>query len=154
MKCERELNCRNMYLSKRDIVVATSCHFNKLAILSCQTADNNPARVRVVSRVTSTCISNTMNTLVDRFAGSSMSNALKMKSTLSVDDEDFPDAAWGSEAGYGSVAKGVPSFMVPSVPDVSFDLQPGNILYKIYLESACSILAFAHRRSRRPLLQN
>ena len=37
----------------------------------------------------------------------------------SREDGEFSDATWGSAAGYGSLAKGVPSFLVPDVPDVS-----------------------------------
>ena len=36
-----------------------------------------------------------------------------------ADDEYFSDELWGSQAGYGSLAKGVPNFVIPAVPDVS-----------------------------------
>jgi 20S proteasome subunit beta 5 len=56
-----------------------------------------------------------MNTFVNRFASTSVTNELRNCD----DDGEFSDAMWGSEAGFGSLAKGVPTFTVPAVPDVS-----------------------------------
>jgi 20S proteasome subunit beta 5 len=60
-----------------------------------------------------------MNTFADRFSTTSATSHFRKAQTLAADDEEFSDAAWGSEAGFGSLAKGVPNFSVPSVPDVS-----------------------------------
>jgi 20S proteasome subunit beta 5 len=60
-----------------------------------------------------------MNTFADRFSSTSATSHLKKGWTLAADDEEFSDAVWGSEAGFGSLAKGVPSFTVPAVSDVS-----------------------------------
>jgi hypothetical protein len=63
-----------------------------------------------------------MNTILQRFSGSS---AGSRRSQLGVEeDSDFSDAMWGSEAGFGTLAKGVPGFVVPSVPDVGTQLLP------------------------------
>ena len=61
----------------------------------------------------------TMNSFADRFSTTSAASYIKQAQTLAADDEEFSDAAWGSEAGFGSLAKGVPNFSVPAVPDVS-----------------------------------
>ena len=60
-----------------------------------------------------------MNKLLQGFIGSSSNADLRRRNVTVVDDdEDVSDAMWGSQAGFGSLAKGVPSFAVPSVPDV------------------------------------
>lgn len=59
-----------------------------------------------------------MNTFVNRFASTSAANQLRNNDSVPEDGE-FSDAMWGSEAGFGSLAKGVPTFAVPAVPDVS-----------------------------------
>ena len=56
-----------------------------------------------------------MNSFVKRY---STTNQLRTTQHLG-EDQDFSDAAWGSEAGFGSLAKGRPTFTVPDVPDVS-----------------------------------
>jgi len=58
-----------------------------------------------------------MNSFADRFAATSPLAELR-KAQANVEDDEFSDAAWGSEAGFGSLAKGVPAFTVPNVPDV------------------------------------
>lgn len=60
-----------------------------------------------------------MNSLIQRYAGSGAVHIQKRNASIVDDDGDRSDAMWGSIAGYGSLAKGVPSFVVPSVPDVS-----------------------------------
>lgn len=65
-----------------------------------------------------------MNTFANRF---STTNAEKeLRSDFAGEDGDFSDAMWGSEAGFGSLAKGVPNFSVPAVPDVSLVFTPEN----------------------------
>ena len=61
-----------------------------------------------------------MNSLIQRYAGSSVASHIQKQNAFIVDDDDdCSDAMWGSVAGYGSLAKGVPTFVIPSVPDVS-----------------------------------
>lgn len=61
-----------------------------------------------------------MNSLVQRFSNTGpVAQIEKARRAAAEDGEDFGDAAWGSEAGFGSVAKGVPTFTVPAIPDVS-----------------------------------
>lgn len=60
----------------------------------------------------------TMNTLAERFSTTNATSYIRNAQILAADDEEFSDAAWGSEAGFGSLAKGVPNFSVPAVPDV------------------------------------
>ncbi|KAJ3541356.1 hypothetical protein NMY22_g3919 [Coprinellus aureogranulatus] len=61
-----------------------------------------------------------MNSLVQRFSTTATSPVAALSKAAKVvddDDDDFTDAAWGSEAGFGNIAKGVPSFAVPAVAD-------------------------------------
>lgn len=61
-----------------------------------------------------------MNTLIQRYATSgAVSHLQKRNASIVGDDEDCSDAMWGSLAGYASLTKGVPSFVIPSIPDVS-----------------------------------
>jgi len=69
-----------------------------------------------------------MNTFADRFSTTSAISNVRKAQTLAADEEEFSDAAWGSEAGFGSLAKGVPSFSVPAVPDVSCIVHSGNLV--------------------------
>ena len=41
---------------------------------------------------------------------------------LREEGDAIPDAVWGSQAGFGNIVKGSPSFLVPNVPDVSLPL--------------------------------
>jgi 20S proteasome subunit beta 5 len=60
-----------------------------------------------------------LHQFADRFSTTSSQSEIRRAQALAADDEDFSDSAWGSEAGFGSLAKGVPTFSVPAVPDVS-----------------------------------
>lgn len=61
-----------------------------------------------------------MNTFAERYSTTSPISQLRRAQRLAADDdEEFSDAAWGSEAGFGNLAKGLPTFTVPDVPDVS-----------------------------------
>jgi 20S proteasome subunit beta 5 len=60
-----------------------------------------------------------MNTFVNRFSTTGPISELRKARALAEEYEQFSDAMWGSEAGFGSLAKGVPTFSVPDVPDVS-----------------------------------
>ncbi|KAJ7343272.1 20S proteasome subunit [Mycena albidolilacea] len=60
-----------------------------------------------------------LHQFADRFSTTGAQSEIRRAQALAADDEDFSDSAWGSEAGFGSLAKGVPSFAVPDVPDPS-----------------------------------
>ena len=61
-----------------------------------------------------------MNSFVERFSTTSPIGQLRRAQRLAADEgEEFSDAAWGSEAGFGNLIKGLPTFAVPDVPDVS-----------------------------------
>ena len=62
-----------------------------------------------------------MNSFADRFSTTSAASQIKSARALPADDDDqFDGAMWGSTAGFGTLAKGVPTFSVPAVPDVRF----------------------------------
>jgi 20S proteasome subunit beta 5 len=67
-----------------------------------------------------------LHQFADRFSTTGAQSEIRRAQALAADDEDFSDSAWGSEAGFGSLAKGVPSFAVPDVPDVSKDANAGS----------------------------
>ncbi|KAH7923588.1 N-terminal nucleophile aminohydrolase [Leucogyrophana mollusca] len=60
-----------------------------------------------------------MNAIIQRFSTSAASHERPVgRLALAEDDDDtISGAMWGSEAGFGSLAKGVPSFVIPSVAD-------------------------------------
>ena len=61
-----------------------------------------------------------MNSFAERYSTTSLVSQLRRAQRLAADDdEEFSDATWGSEAGFGNLAKGLPTFTVPDVPDVS-----------------------------------
>lgn len=60
-----------------------------------------------------------MNTFVNQFSTHSAVSQLKRaKKLISADEDEYSDAVWGSQAGFGSMIKGIPNFTIPSVPDV------------------------------------
>jgi 20S proteasome subunit beta 5 len=61
-----------------------------------------------------------MNIFVDKYSTTSAASQLRRAQRLAEEDDEFSDAAWGSEAGFGNIVKGAPSFNVPNVADVSF----------------------------------
>lgn len=61
-----------------------------------------------------------MNTFAERFSTTSATSQLRKAQALAAEEDDVSDAMWGSEAGFGSLAKGVPTFAIPAVADVSF----------------------------------
>ena len=66
-----------------------------------------------------------MNSFVERYSTTTPISQLRRVQRLAADDaEEFSDAAWGSEAGFGNLAKGLPTFTVPDVPDVSLRKLP------------------------------
>lgn len=60
----------------------------------------------------------TMNTLVSRYSTTTAESEIRKAKAAAVEDGDFSDAMWGSDAGFGSLAQGVPMFKTPSVVDV------------------------------------
>ena len=60
-----------------------------------------------------------MNSFAERYSTTSPISQLRKFQHLADQGEEFSDTAWGSEAGFGSLAKGPPTFTVPDVPDVS-----------------------------------
>lgn len=79
----------------------------------------------ISSAAASLWISSTpMNTFVNQFSTSSHVAQLKRAQKLiAAEDDECPDAAWGSQAGFGNMIKGIPTFTVPSVPDVRLSSQ-------------------------------
>jgi 20S proteasome subunit beta 5 len=61
-----------------------------------------------------------MNTFAERFSTTSAASQARIAQNLAGEDEDFDGTMWGSSAGFGSLVKGVPTFTVPAVADVSF----------------------------------
>lgn len=45
-----------------------------------------------------------------------------------AEDGESSDAMWGSEAGFGNVAHGVPTFSVPAVPDVIISIHSSLLI--------------------------
>jgi hypothetical protein len=62
-----------------------------------------------------------MNNFVERFSTTNPISQLRRAQCLAADDEgeEFSDAAWGSEAGFGNLTKGLPTFTVPERISVS-----------------------------------
>ena len=60
-----------------------------------------------------------MNTFVTRFATTGANAELRKAKEVAAEDGEFSDVTWGSEAGFGTLAKGVPVFSMPAVHDVS-----------------------------------
>jgi hypothetical protein len=98
----------------------------------------------------------TMNTFANRFSTTSAVSELRKAQALAVDNDEFSDSMWGSEAGFGSLAKGVPTFSVPAVADVRTSLLGLFIIFfELYaLDVAHLIFETTHRRPGRPKLRN
>lgn len=64
-------------------------------------------------------LSTTMNAFANQFSFTGPSAQLRRAKEVLSEDEDFSEVMWGSQAGFGALAKGVPTFAIPSVPDVS-----------------------------------
>ena len=59
-----------------------------------------------------------MNSFLQRFTTTGSISHLRRAHCL-ADEDELSDAAWGSEAGFGNLSKGPPTFIVPDVQDVS-----------------------------------
>jgi 20S proteasome subunit beta 5 len=68
-----------------------------------------------------------MNTFVDRFSTTSSAAELRRAKQILGDDEEGTEAMWGSEAGFGNLASGIPTFNIPAVADVCSNLSIFNI---------------------------
>ena len=58
-----------------------------------------------------------MNTFVNRFSSTRSTDELR-KAQDELQEEGSSVALWGSNAGFGSLNKGIPTFNLPSLPDV------------------------------------
>ncbi|KAG6916600.1 Proteasome subunit beta type-5 [Tephrocybe rancida] len=58
-----------------------------------------------------------MNTFAERFSTTTAVGQMRNAQQVTGDDEEFDGAMWGSSAGFGNLAKGIPIFTVPQVAD-------------------------------------
>lgn len=58
-----------------------------------------------------------MNSLAERYSKNSATAEIR-KAKEMFEEEDGMDAMWGSQAGFATVASGLPKFTIPAVPDV------------------------------------
>ncbi|KAG6860591.1 Proteasome subunit beta type-5 [Termitomyces sp. Mi166 len=58
-----------------------------------------------------------MNSFAERFSTTTAVAQMRNAQAVAGDDEEFDGAMWGSSAGFGSIAKGIPTFTVPQVAD-------------------------------------
>lgn len=61
-----------------------------------------------------------MNSLAQRFSTTTPLAQFRKLKNLAEQEDDFSESSWGSQAGFGSIAKGLPKFTVPNIPDVSY----------------------------------
>lgn len=96
-----------------------------------------------------------MDSFVDRFSTTSSSAEIRRAREILAEDGEDVEVMWGSQAGFGNLASGVPTFSVPQVPNVSIPLLSRLIEDRILIMwIACSVSATSYRRSCRPFLQN
>jgi len=62
-----------------------------------------------------------MNSFVERFSTINPISQLRRAQRLAEEDDQFSDVAWGSQAGFGNLSKGPPTFTIPDVLDVSLE---------------------------------
>ena len=60
-----------------------------------------------------------MNALVAKYLGSSHEDEIRKQYDELEADSSY--AMWGSTAGFGNLSKGIPTFNLPSVPDVRYN---------------------------------
>jgi len=87
-----------------------------------------------------------MNTFAERFTTTGPSAELRNLQKLS-DEEDESNAMWGSQAGFGSLSKGVPAFSIPAVAEVRFRARivAHPSISDVFLLIACCFLETPHR---------
>ncbi|KAH7916283.1 N-terminal nucleophile aminohydrolase [Hygrophoropsis aurantiaca] len=94
-----------------------------------------------------------MNSFVQRFVSSSARQALPLgRLSLAEDDVDenlISEIMWGSDAGFGNIAKGFPSFTIPSVPDPAAFLRmhtdESDKTSRIKIQHGTTTLAFRYQ---------
>jgi 20S proteasome subunit beta 5 len=61
-----------------------------------------------------------MHAFVTRFSRTSAENEFRRAQAFTTDEGDLhtSDSAWGSQAGFGNLSAGIPTFAVPDVADV------------------------------------
>lgn len=59
-----------------------------------------------------------MASFLEQFMPNSAAAEIRKAKELYGDDLDGSGVMWGSEAGFGTLARGVPNFTVPAVADV------------------------------------
>ena len=87
-----------------------------------------------------------MNRFADRFSTTSAVAEIRRAKDILGEDDDGSEVMWGSQAGFGALARGVPRFAVPDVTDVrisSFRL--GHIVSCSRYTSALRVLETTHR---------
>lgn len=81
-----------------------------------------------------------MNSFVEQYSTTNLVSQLRRAQRLAEEEDEISDAAWGSQAGFGNLAKGLPTFTVPDVPDVSprdhYDFQLPELIAKIMQPTA------------------
>ena len=76
-------------------------------------------------------ISPIMNKFVDRFSTSNAMAEIRRAKEILEEEDDGSEVMWGSQAGFGALARGVPRFAVPDVPDVRTDC--GNLADLLFM---------------------
>ena len=59
-----------------------------------------------------------MNSFLTRYSSTTPEADIRKAKELYGEDDDVSEMIWGSAGGFGNLAKGVPTFKVPAVPDV------------------------------------
>ena len=76
-----------------------------------------------------------MNSFAERFSSTGTAVDIRRAKQLANEDEDISDVMWGTQAGFGNIAKGVHKFQIPSVPDVC--------LPPFILDAECVLMMFS-----------
>ncbi|KAJ7589462.1 20S proteasome subunit [Mycena floridula] len=89
-----------------------------------------------------------MDRLAQRFSTTGVLTELRKQKM--AEDGEFSDAMWGSDAGFGSLAKGIPTFNVPDVPDPTSFLRlhtddQADPNCKIKIQHGTTTLAFRYK---------
>ncbi|KAJ3012380.1 hypothetical protein NUW54_g1888 [Trametes sanguinea] len=74
-----------------------------------------------------------MNSFLTRYSSTTPEADIRKAKELYGEDDDVSEMIWGSAGGFGNLAKGVPTFKVPAVPDhgtttLAFRYQGGVIV--------------------------
>ena len=86
-----------------------------------------------------------MNSLVSQFASTGHEVELR-RARQAFEDDDESLEMWGSQAGFGPLSKGVPTFSMPAVPDVCAYIDPYYLaILRDFTYIALRILEASHR---------